>query len=102
MHGNMFLLEYIMAISKFYNKIQLAKEEREVEDVYNEGITLYFLKDDETIEHPHKCDGLVDKGLFLRLLIEYKYDEDLHNPVSRAKVLVQVIYYIKQFELNGE
>ena len=98
----MFPLEYIMAISKFFNKIQSAKEEREVEDVYNEGISLYFLKDDGIIEHPYKCDGLVDKGLFLKLIIEYKYDEDLHNAVSRAKVLTQVIFYLKQFELNGE
>ena len=45
----MFPLEYIMAISKFFNKIQSAKEEREVEDVYNEGISLYFLKDDGII-----------------------------------------------------
>lgn len=91
-----------MSKSKFYDKIVLAKEEREVEDVYNEGISLYFLKNEGTITHPYKCDGLVDQGLFLRLIIEYKYNEELHNPVSRAKVLIQVIYYIKQFELNGD
>ena len=93
-----------MSKSKFFDKIHLAKEEREVEDVYNEGITLYFLKDEpgSTITHPYKCDGMIDKGLFLKLLIEYKYDEELHNAVSRAKVLIQVIYYLKQFELNGE
>lgn len=91
-----------MSKSKFFDKIALAKEEREVEEVYNEGITLYFLKNEGTISHPYKCDGLVDQGLFLRLIIEYKYNEELHNPVSRAKVLIQVIYYIKQFELNGD
>ncbi|MCI7435403.1 MAG: hypothetical protein MSH22_02210 [Spirochaetia bacterium] len=91
-----------MSKSKFFDKIVLAKEEREVEDVYNEGINLYFLKNEGTISHPYKCDGLVDQGLFLRLIIEYKYNEELHNPVSRAKVLIQVIYYIKQFELNGD
>lgn len=91
-----------MSKSKFFDKIVLAKEEREVEDVYNEGISLYFLKNEGTISHPYKCDGLVDQDLFLRLIIEYKYNEELHNPVSRAKVLIQVIYYIKQFELNGD
>ncbi len=92
-----------MSKSKFYDKIRYAKEEREVEDVYNEGISLYFFKDGEGfIEHPYKCDGLVDKGLFLKLLIEYKYNEDLHNAISRAKVLIQVIFYLKQFELNGD
>ena len=34
-----------MSKSKFYDKIVVAKEEREVEDVYNEGISLYFLKE---------------------------------------------------------
>lgn len=91
-----------MSKSKFYEKIRYAKEEREVEDVYNEGINLYFLKDEGSIEHFYKCDGLVDKDLFLRLIIEYKYNENLHNPVSRAKVLTQVVFYIKQFELNGD
>ncbi len=91
-----------MSKSKFYDKIKCTKEEREVEDVYNEGINLYFLKEGGTITHPYKCDGLVDKDLFLRLIIEYKYNEDLHNNVSRAKVLAQVVFYLKQFELNGD
>ena len=91
-----------MSSSKFYDKIRLANEEREVEDVFNEGISLYFLKDGRTITHPFKCDGYVDLGNLFRLLIEYKYNEDLHNSVSRAKVLIQVVYYIKQFELHGD
>ena len=91
-----------MSKSKFYDKIKYAREEREVEDVYNEGIGIYFLKNGGCISHPYKCDGLVDNGLFLRLLIEYKFDEELHNSVSRARVLVQVIFYLKQFELNGD
>lgn len=91
-----------MSKSRFYEKIRIAKEEREVEDVYNEGIDLYFLKESNgTITHPFKCDGLIDRGN-LRLIIEYKYGYDLHNSVSRAKVLIQVIYYMKQFEINGE
>jgi len=91
-----------MPKSKFYEKIRYAREEREVEDVYNEGINLYFLKNEGIIEHPYKCDGLVDKEMFLRLIIEYKYDEELHNSVARAKVLVQVVFYLKQFEVNGD
>lgn len=92
-----------MSKSKFYDKIVVAKEEREVEDVYNEGISLYFLKEDGgTITHPYKCDGMVDYKNFLRLIIEYKFNEELHNPISRAKVLIQVVYYLKQFELNGD
>lgn len=92
-----------MARSKFFDEIKYAKIEREVEDVYNKGIELYFTKGTEfQIEHPYGCDGLLNKDLFLKLLIEYKYDEQLQNEVSRAKVLVQVLYYLKRFEEAGD
>ena len=81
-----------MSKSKFFDKIKHAKEEREVENVYNEGISLYFLKEDDcVITHPYKCDGLVDWGLFLRLIIEYKFNEELKMEV---KELLQE--YIKE------
>ncbi len=102
-----------MVKSKFYTEIVKAREEREVEDTYNKGISMYFLKDDEIIEHPYACDGLIEKNLeiningkierkLLKLIIEYKFDEELKNEVSRAKILIQVIYYLKKFEVNGQ
>lgn len=93
-----------MAKSKFYEEIHNASEEREVEDVYNKGISLYFK--DCPILHPYKCDGLIDtksnKGKLLKLIIEYKFDDDMKSRFVRAKVLTQVLFYIKQFELHGE
>lgn len=93
-----------MSKSKFYDEIRTAKEEREVEDVYNKGISLYFK--DCPILHPFKCDGLIDtrsnKGKLLKLIIEYKFDDDMKSRYVRAKVLTQVLFYIKQFELHGE
>ena len=91
-----------MGNSRFYNKIKSATEERGVVDVYNEGISKYFQKEGTIIEYRYKCDGYVDYSSNLKLLIEYKYDEDLHNSVSRAKVLAQVLYYLKRFEESGE
>ena len=91
-----------MSKSNFFNKINIATEERKVEDIYNEEICSHFFKNGGYIKNPFKCDGLIDVGLFLRLLIEYKYDENLHNEVGQAKVLIQVIYYLKRFELAGE
>ena len=91
-----------MAKSKFYNKINIAQIEREVEDVYNEGIALYF--DNTVITHPFACDGLIDtkeQGKLLKLIMEYKYNKDMKNAVARACVIVQVLYYIKKFEQNG-
>lgn len=91
-----------MSKSKFYNEIKCAAIEREVEDVYNKGLALYF--GNTTITHPFACDGLIDtkeQGKLLKLITEYKYDKDLKNAVSRACVIVQVLYYIKKFEQNG-
>jgi len=91
-----------MSRSKFYDKIRLASIEREIEDIYNEGLALYF--NNTTITHPFACDGLIDtkeQGKLCKLIMEYKYDKDFKNAVSRAGVIVQVLYYIKRFEENG-
>ena len=92
-----------MVKSKFYEQIKSATEERQVEDVYNKGIKTYF--SDAEITYPFKCDGFVDTkdgNKILRLIIEYKYDEDLASKTGRAKVLIQVVHYLKKFEENGE
>ena len=89
-------------MKNFYDTIKNAVIERQVEDVYNEGINLYF---PTKIEYPFACDGFVDtkleSGKILKLIIEYKFNEMLNNPIARAKVLIQVIYYLKKFEQNG-
>lgn len=93
-----------MGKSNFYEEIKNALVERQVEDTYNKGINLYF-PSDKGIEYPFVCDGFVDtttdNGKFLKLIIEYKFNEMLSNSVARAKILVQVVYYIKRFEQNG-
>lgn len=92
-----------MAKSKFYEEIKNALIEREIEDVYNKGINLYF--PNVAIMHPFACDGLIETTTenhkILKLIIEYKLDEMMKSSVARAKVLVQVIYYLKKFEENG-
>lgn len=91
-----------MEKSKFFDKIKTAVIERQVEDVYNEGINLYFKSE---ITYPFGCDGLIEtktgNGKFLKVIIEYKLDELLKNSVARAKVLCQVVFYLKRFENNG-
>lgn len=92
-----------MAKSRFFEQIKNSVIEREVEDVYNKGINLYFPNTD--ITHPFACDGLIETRTenhkILKLIIEYKLDEMLTDKVARAKVLIQVIYYLKKFEQNG-
>lgn len=92
-----------MSRSRFYDEIKNALIERQVEDVYNKGIHFYF--NNCEIEYPFACDGFVDTktdaGKLLKLIIEYKFNETLSSKVARAKILVQVIYYMKRFEMNG-
>ncbi|ACD24661.1 conserved hypothetical protein [Clostridium botulinum B str. Eklund 17B (NRP)] len=93
--------------SKFYREISKSMKEKEVETVYNKGLALYF--SNAKINHPYNCDGYMENDVFydnkkriLRLLIEYKLDEKLDSKTHQAKVLVQALYYIKNFELNGD
>lgn len=92
-----------MARSKFYNEIINATIERQVEDVYNKGLGIYFKN--SPISYPFACDGYMecktDNEKDLRLLIEYKFDKNFDSAFDRAKVILQSIYYVKQFELIG-
>ena len=93
-----------MSRSKFYDQIKTAQKERQVEDVYNEGLRYYFKG--AKIEYPYECDGFIDAvtsaNKYLKLIIEYKYNENLATPADRARVLVQVIYYLRRFEDDGQ
>lgn len=92
-----------MAKSNFYEEIKNAQIEYDVQKVYDKGINLYFTGE---VEHPFACDGFLntktETGSLLRLIIEYKFDELLSNRVARAKVLTQVLFYIKRFEIAGQ
>lgn len=92
-----------MSKSKFYDLIKNATIEKDVENVYTQGINLYF--PNVHVEHPFACDGFVDtkndKGKLLKLIIEYKFNEEFTSKIIRAKVITQVLYYMKRFEQNG-
>lgn len=87
--------------SKFYEEIKGATLERQVEDVYMKGLKTYF---NGEVTFPYGCDGYLEEGEenTLRLLAEFKYDYDLNSSMERAKVLIQVIFYLKRFENEGK
>lgn len=93
-----------MSKSKFYDRIRTATVEKDVEETYNQGLKLYF-KNVE-IQHSHECDSFIDTvtdaNKRLGLLVEYKFDEKLNVPAARAKVLVQVLFYLQRFEQAGD
>ena len=88
---------------KPFARMKTCTIEREVEDIYNEGIAFYFSGVD--IKHPYECDGFIStsigRGNLLKLIIEYKYNEDMKQKSAIAKVLVQVVFYLKRFEDAG-
>lgn len=84
-----------------YEALKKATEEKQISDIFNHSLKKVFLKNDEIIEYPYDCDGLIASEP-VKLLIEYKYGVNIKDEMERAKVLIQVIYYIKKFEINGE
>lgn len=93
--------------SKFYNEIKDANVEKEVEIVYKKGIEIYFKN--TQIKHPFGCDGYItykldDNGKTkeLMLIMEFKHNENLDSTVNRSKIIVQVLFYLKKFENQGE
>lgn len=88
---------------KPFARMKTCTIEREVEDIYNEGIAFYFSGVD--IKHPYECDGFIStsigRGNLLKMIIEYKYNEDMKQKSAIAKVLVQVVFYLKRFEDAG-
>lgn len=87
-----------MKKSKFVEEIRKAKLEREVELVYKKELNYYY--PEVTISNPYGCDGLVESGK-LKLIMELKYSEDFVNKSTQCKVIIQALYYIKKFEIDG-
>lgn len=94
---------YFMSKSKFYDLIKDVIDERGVETPYKNGLCLYFPNTDYT--YPFQCDGYMEPvvdGRKFRLIVEYKLDELLNDKSGKAKVLIQVVWYLKMFELDGK
>ncbi len=91
-------------MSKFTNILQAATIERQVEDAYNQALKTTFGNDID-FKYPFACDGFFSfevNGKKHTCLIEYKLDKELGSKVSRAKVLAQVVFYLKRFENAGQ
>ena len=84
--------------------MQGTQVEREVEQIYNTLFGKYFKN--IPITHPYECDGLMEfttrESKLAKILIEYKWDEDFKSAGGRAKVILQAIFYMKRFEMDGK
>lgn len=85
-------------VNSFFNEIKEAKLEREVELVYKKELNYYY--PDVVISNHYGCDGLIEKGQ-LKLILEFKYNEDFSDKGIQCKVIVQTLYYIKKIADDG-
>ena len=80
------------------SKLSKALNEKDVENTYrNELSTL----NDSQITSPYGGDGLFETKN-IRSLLEFKYDLSLKNKLHQCNVLIQCLYYIKKYEVNGD
>lgn len=78
--------------------------EKEVEHFWWDALKEYFPKSEILArDTSSKTDGLlIDEENKIRTLIEVKEDLDLKKSSEQAKLLIQSIFYIKQYEIKGE
>jgi len=79
-------------------KLTRAINEKDVENIYRSELIKI---DGSQITSPYAVDGLlVNKTI--RTLLEFKYETSLKNKLSQCNVLIQCLYYLKKFEVNGD
>jgi hypothetical protein len=87
-----------------FRDLQQATNEKDVENIFRADL-LKFVKD-SAITSPHKTDGVLEKDLGdgnrLKTLLEFKYNRNLKSKLEQAVVLIQTLYYLKQFQMAGE
>ena len=77
------------------SSVSLSDKESLVSSAYNTAFKSYFKLKDGDIIRVANCDAYFKCGKLV-LLIEYKYDKNLDNTTSRAKVLAQIVFYYKK------
>jgi len=75
--------------------------EKDVENYYRQELTKKFK--DIVFSSPFGCDGYGESiTQNIRAICEFKDDFDLSKKVNQCKILSQIIYYIKKFEIAGK
>lgn len=79
-------------------RLNTALNEKDVENIYRSELVKI---EGSQITSPYGVDGLLENKS-IRSLLEFKYSEALKNKLSQCNVLIQCLYYLKKFELNGD
>lgn len=78
--------------------LSTAYNEKDVENIYRAEILNTV---NGSIVSPYGIDGLL-KAQNIKSLLEFKFDEKLKNKLSQCNVLIQCLYYLKKFEIDGK
>lgn len=92
---------------EFIKSLKTANDEADVEQAYKRVFQKKYVDriQNATMSRPYGSDGYLRSGdivLALRMLMEFKKGTSLVNLGTRARIIAQVIYYLKKFEQNGE
>ena len=89
-------------MSRIYNNLVYAANEKEVSDVYIENLKKYI--NYEKVTYIYNCDGYIE-GIIkydstkkvIKLLMEFKKEKDFYNKKDKCEVIIQALYYIRDF-----
>lgn len=92
---------------EFIKSLKTAQDEADVEQAYKRIFQKRYIDGDQsaTMSSPYGSDGYLRAGgivIALRMLMEFKKGTSLINVTTRARIIAQVVYYLKKFEQNGE
>jgi hypothetical protein len=94
-------MSYTKLSGRTTSDLMVALNEWDVNTAYRN----FFTRKIQTLvfTSPYMCDGYAEcPKNKIRLLIEFKRDVDLSDRRQMCEVLIQAIYYIKKFELDGK
>ena len=92
---------------EFLKSLKNAKDESDVEQAYKRIFQKRYIDNTQnaTMNRPYGSDGFLRSGeivLVLRMLMEFKKGVSLTSLPSRARIIAQIVYYLKKFEQDGQ
>lgn len=89
-------------MSKIYERLNNSTSEKEVSDEYIENLKRYIYC--EKVTYIYNCDGYIEGKIkfdndkrVIKLLMEFKKDKDFYNKRDKCEVILQALYYVKDF-----
>ncbi|ASN05345.1 hypothetical protein [Virgibacillus necropolis] len=92
---------------EFLKSLKNAKDEADIEQAYKRIFQKRYIDDiqNATMNRPYGSDGYLRSGeivFVLRMLMEFKKGTSLIDLSTRARIIAQVVYYLKRFEQDAK